>query len=171
MVKQIFVIFQEPEYKDSKAAWLNFMDGATAEESKYKYGYSLLKYLEFMNLTKNNLHLLLEQQNPRSIESNIISYIRKMRSEDNLSYSTINTRLSAIVLFYTMNDIILNRKKIGKFLGEHIKTVRDRAYTREEIQKIVESCDLKYKVFVLLMASTGCRLGAIPPLKLSALKY
>jgi integrase len=146
------------------------MDGATAEESKYKYGYALLKYLEFCGVAKkDDLYLLLEQS-PKVIETNIIAYIRKMRSQD-LSYSTQNSRLSAIVLFYTMNDIVINRKKIGKFLGEHIKTVRDRAYTISEIHKIVDVCDLKYKVFVLLMASTGCRLGAIPPLKLHNLKY
>jgi integrase len=34
----------------------------------------------------------------------------------------------------------------------------------------VDACDLKYKVFVLLLASTGCRLGAVPPLKLRHLK-
>ena len=38
-----------------------------------------------------------------------------------------------------MNDIIVNRKKIGKFLGEHTKKVKDRAYTREEIKKIVDA--------------------------------
>lgn len=95
----------------------------------------------------------------------------KLKKEEKASYSTINTRLSAICLFFTMNDIIINRKKIGKYLGEHVKTVRDRAYTRNEIQQIVDACDLKYKVFVLLMVSTGCRLGAIPPLKLRNIVY
>jgi hypothetical protein len=39
-------------------------------------------------------------------------------------------RLVAIFLFDDMNDIILN-KKICTYIGEHEKTVKDRAYTRE----------------------------------------
>ncbi len=169
MAKQLFAVYEEPENIDSKVAWQNFIEAVTSEETRYKYGYSFMTYLEFLKIRKDDLHILLKQ-NPKVIEANIISYIRKMRDE-RLAYSTMNVKLSAIVLFFTMNDIIVNRKKIGKFLGEHTKKVKDRAYTREEIKKIVDASDRKYKVFVLLMASTGCRLGAIPPLKLKHLKY
>jgi hypothetical protein len=49
-------------------------------------------------------------------------------------------KLVAIFLFDDMNDIILNKKKICRYIGEHEKTVKDRAYTREEIKKIVDVC-------------------------------
>jgi integrase len=94
----------------------------------------------------------------------------KLRDEG-YSYSSISGKLAAIFLFYDMNDITLNKKKISKYLGEHVKTIKDRAYTRTEIKRILDACDLKYKVVVLLMASTGCRIGAIPNLRLSALQY
>lgn len=70
-----------------------------------------------------------------------------------------------------MNDVIINRKRIGRYLGEHVKTVKDRAYTTAEIKKMVDASDIKFKVFVTLMASTGCRVGAIPSLKIHNLKY
>ena len=35
----------------------------------------------------------------------------------------------------------------------------------------MDTCDLKYKVIVSFMISKSCRIGAIPILRLSALKY
>lgn len=52
MVKRIFQIFTEPEDIESKIAYVNFLESIKSEESKYKYGYSLLKYLEFLHLKK-----------------------------------------------------------------------------------------------------------------------
>ena len=124
-----------------------------------------------MNLKegRNELSLLLDQ-NIKTIENSIISYILKLKNEG-YAYASINLSLAAIIHFYVMNDIVINRKKIGKYLGEHIKTVKDRAYTIEEIKKIVDCCDLKYKIIVTMMASTGCRIGSISQIKLSDIKY
>jgi integrase len=79
--------------------------------------------------------------------------------------------LSSLFLFFDMNDITLNKRKINRYLGEHTKTIKDRAYTREEIKKLIDACDLKYKVIISFMVSKSCRIGAIPILRLSALKY
>jgi integrase len=155
----------------SQKAYYNFIDAIKSSETQKKYSHLLLKYIrDHLNLDKENLGDLL-LQDPKKIEEDIISYIKVLRDKEKLSYSTINTRLAALYLFFTMNDIVLNRKKINRYLGEHIKTIKDRAYTREEIKKIVDACDLKFKVVVTLMVSSGCRIGAIPSLKLSALKY
>jgi integrase len=121
-----------------------------------------------LKIERDNISDLL-QKDVRIIQSDIIEYIMKLRDEE-YSYSSISGKLAAIFLFYDMNDIVLNKKKISRYAGEHEKTVKDRAYTRDEIRKIVDACDLKYKVVVLLMASTGCRIGAIPNLRLSGLK-
>ena len=95
----------------------------------------------------------------------------RLKDEEGYSFASLNTSLAAITLFFTMNDIIVNRKKIGKYLGEHIKTIKDRGYTHDEIKKMLDVSDLKFKVFITLMASTGCRVGAIPSLKIRNLKY
>ena len=155
----------------SEIAYLNFISSIRAEESKKKYAYLLDLYIQFSNLKggRNELSLLLDQ-NAKTIENSIISYILQLKKE-NYSYSTINTRLAAIAHFYTMNDIVIKRKKIGKYLGEHIKTVKDRAYTVEEIKRILDSCDLKYKIIMSMMSSTSCRVGAISSVKISDLKY
>lgn len=154
----------------SQKAYYNFIDAIKSSETKQKYSYYLLKYIkDHLLLDKENLSDLLLQDS-KKIEEDIISYIKVLRDQG-LSYSTINTRLAALYLFFTMNDIVLNRKKINRYLGEHVKTIKDRAYTRTEIKQILENCDLKFKVVVSLMASSGCRIGAIPLIRLGNLSY
>jgi hypothetical protein len=78
----------------------------------------------------------------------------KMR-EQNYSYSSINVMFSSLFLFFDMNDITLNKKEINRYL-EHTKTIKDRAYTREEIKKLIDACDLKYQVIVSFVVSNSC---------------
>jgi hypothetical protein len=69
-----------------------------------------------------------------------------------------------------MNDIILNWKKINSFIDELVRTVKDRAYTRKEIEKVLQKCDERKSVMILLQTSAGLRIGALPELKIKHLK-
>ena len=158
--------------QESKQAYPNFINAIKSPETKKRYSYLLFKYLEYLKIDKDNLaNLLSKSKDVKTIENDIINYIIHLKEDQGLSYSSLNMRLAAIYLFFTMNDVIINRKKLGRYLGEHVKTVKDRAYTREEIKKIVNACNLKYKIVVTLMASSGCRVGAIPHLRLKSLTY
>ena len=71
-----------------------------------------------------------------------------------------------------MNDFDLSsnsKKKIKRFLPPDESTHDDRAYTTEEIAQILSKCDERSKVIILLMASTGMRIGAIHTLQISDL--
>jgi integrase len=98
-------------------------------------------------------------------QNQIITYLMSLR-EKKLSYNSISTRLNAIYHFYDMNDVSLNKKKIKMFKGEYTRKVVDRAYTHEDIKKILDISDLRAKTIVLLMASSGLRIGGLPSLKL-----
>lgn len=159
----------------NQQAYLNFINAIKSPATRNKYSYLLEEYLKYLQINKDkdtssSLDSLLSK-NVKTIENEIIKYIIFLKENKKLSYSSLNTKLAAIYLFYTMNDIIINRKKLGKYLGEHVKTVKDRGYNIEEIKKIVDSCNLKYKIAVTIMTSCGCRIGAIPNLTISSLKY
>ena len=65
----------------------------------------------------------------------------------------------------------INFKKISRFLGESTTIGRDRGYTTEELRKILEKCDdLRKRIAILLMCATGCRVRAIPELKVGDMK-
>jgi integrase len=78
--------------------------------------------------------------------------------------------INAIYHFYDMNDVALNKKKVKMFIGQSPKKVTDRAYFREEISRILNVSDLRMKSMVLLMATAGLRIGAIPQLRLRNLE-
>ena len=77
--------------------------------------------------------------------------------------------INALKKFYEMNDVILNWKKISQYIGEYQKVIKDRAYDHNEIKILVDAADIRMNVILLLMASTGMRIGAIPDLKLKHL--
>ncbi|HSA73461.1 MAG TPA: hypothetical protein VLD84_05845 [Nitrososphaeraceae archaeon] len=62
-----------------------------------------------------------------------------------------------------MNDVILNWKKLKKFIKSE-KTDneingKDRGHTHEEIQKILEFSDQRLRTAFLVLASTGISIG------------
>jgi integrase len=99
------------------------------------------------------------------IEDKIINWIVALR--ETITYHTRHTYMSAIVTFYEINDITLRRKRIAKFLGqESTRNTKDRAYTFEEIRKMLEHADIRSRALVLLLVSSGMRIGAVADLRL-----
>ena len=49
--------------------------------------------------------------------------------------------------------------------------VDDRAYTREEIQKMLEYSDIRMKVAILVMLSSGVRVDGLVSIRLKDLDY
>lgn len=137
----------------------NFINSIRSEQTKYQYIYALSRYLKFLNLS--NPSDLMFGGNTKQIQSHIIDYMIYLKN--NVSYSTRNVRCSTIFTFYLMNDIILN-KKLYRYLGEHIKAHKDRAYATEEILRLLQHSELRLNAIVLLLSSTGVRLGALPTL-------
>lgn len=105
------------------------------------------------------------------IESKIISHIEYLKNIK-VKQSTIQTYVSGICNFFSLNDIILNKRKINRFLplDDDYDSIRDRPYSTDEISKILDKSGVRSKVIILLMASTGMRLGAIPGLRISDIK-
>jgi integrase len=139
-----------------------------SEATAYQYKGALRRYLQYRHQESLD-ELLKSSSNIKIIESDIIAYLVFMRSQKT-SWNHRSGQISAIKHFYRMNDIQLNWYKISKYLGEHTRVVKDRAYTTEEIQQILTKADERMRVVILLLASTGMRIGAIPNLKLSDLK-
>jgi hypothetical protein len=75
-----------------------------------------------------------------------------------LASSSISTMINAIYHFYEMNDVVLNKKKIKMSIGQTQRKIGDRAYTEEEISKILNVSDFRMKSIVLLMATAGFRI-------------
>jgi integrase len=140
----------------SNIALQNFVNSLRTEKTKSIYLNSLKNYLIDNNLTLETLLKLSVKDSERLL----INYIEKLKRKGK-SRSFINLVFCSLKHLYIMNDIRINKEKIGKFLGESARKNTDRAYTHEEIKKILDVADLRTKSIVLLMASTGMRMGAV----------
>jgi integrase len=105
------------------------------------------------------------QQDRKTIESQIIGYIHYLSEKKHYNRYSTNPPLAAIFHFYEMNDIIINKRKVTRFIPQDDSDMTaesiDRAYTHEEISAIIQSTDPRGKVIITLMASAGLRMGAI----------
>jgi integrase len=107
---------------------------------------------------------------PRLIQSQIIEYVIYLKEERELTSASIRSVTSALRRFYEMNDLELKWKKIHPYVGHNKRKSRDRPYTKEEISRFLEKADQRERVIILIMCSTGMRVGALPSLKIRNLE-
>jgi hypothetical protein len=122
-------------------AYNNFVDTIKTTETLWQYKYGLVRFMNFLKITDVD-NLIVLAQNIAVLQQKIIDYISYLKNEKTLGGVTVNLYLAPIFHFYSMNDVVLNRKKIGKYIPEFIKSRKDRAYTREEIARLLEFCNL-----------------------------
>ena len=99
--------------------YLNYINSIKSPASQKTYIFSLKKYMRFHNY-KTIDELLADKNTPTIIEEKIIDFIVALRTDADfaVSYRTRATYLTAILTFYDINDVILRKKKIARFLGE-----------------------------------------------------
>lgn len=141
-----------------------FKQSIKSEETRRVYMVHIKRWAGYLG--KKNIML---QSDPRKIEDHIINFIISMK-EEGKSFSAIHNYVSAIIKFYTINDIVLNSSKIYRFLPEKKKSKKDRGYTHEEIHRLLDIADERMRTVILLLSSTGMRIGAIPDLRLRNLE-
>jgi hypothetical protein len=149
------------------ASFISFIIAVKAPATKAAYELSLKRYLNHIKKTSTD-DLLVNIQNPRLIESQIIDYIMSLR-KSGVSYRTIQFLIAPIFTFYQLNDVLLNRKKVSRYLGEYKRAVKDRAYTSEQILTALQTADARMRMILLILSSAGARIGSLPDLVLGNL--
>jgi len=144
---------------------LLFEQAIKSEATKKAYQYQLEKFRKWSKIkTFDGLF----QAPEKDIQIMLEDYVMYLKSV--VSPNSIPIYFAPIELFYVMNDINLNFKKIRKLFPEKVKKGNERGYTHVEISAILNSAKTKRnKALVLLFASSGCRLGAIPEMRLKHL--
>ena len=102
---------------------------------------------------------------PSEFEFYLKKYLEHQK-QINSSYNSMSMITNTVNHFCTMNDIVINSRKISKFKtptgnGKGRGQEHDEAYTREDIQKLLNVAPLQMKVCILVFASTGMRKGAL----------
>ena len=146
-----------------------FIEALKSPVTKAAYSYALSKYMKYTKI-ENPDDLLSYKDNTQFIQNQIIDYMIYLKNPpSSLRYATRSQYLAAILTFYDLNEIILNKKKIYRYLGEEERPIENRGYSTEEIAKMIEVCDERVRALILFLASTGVRIRAIVDLKLEDL--
>ncbi|MGC2308334.1 MAG: tyrosine-type recombinase/integrase [Nitrososphaeraceae archaeon] len=161
---------QQQEQQQQQPRIYQVTDGLKSQATKETYRYGFNQFIS-ITIKNNDLRVLLETKQG-VIESKIISHIEYLRDTKKLKYWSIQVYCSAILHFFEMNDYYVNTKKIKRFLpsDDPENYCGDRPYSMSEIQQILGRCDIRSRVIVLLMSSTGMRVGAIPSLRVGDIK-
>jgi hypothetical protein len=140
-----------------------------------QYPKRLQIFFEFLGLEGDDIEqqgqAFLEQvkQNPQRAQDNIMMYMDSLkkrvkqnttneRKSDAISAGTVRNYIQAIKSFYEAHDLppTINWRRISKAR----RVSNDRAPTIEEVRKAIQANDRRVKPIILVMCSSGIRVGA-----------
>ena len=135
-----------------------FLESCRSESTKEQYAYLIQKWFDYAG----------HPTDPKEIHDKITGYIIKLKKQGK-AYPSIAASIVPVKTYYQINGVTLNVKLIDKLLPENRRVKTDRAYTHQEISRLLEIADERSRVIILLLASSGIRIGAIPFIKLGHL--
>jgi integrase len=149
------------------AAYIQFINSLRSKDTKIHYTNWLNDFLKYLNISCDRILDFDSNQ----LQQKIINYVIDMRDTRNLSPSSIRSHISAIQTFLVINDFEgINWTKVKKFVGEFYKVADDRPYTRDEIKQLADAAhSLRDKAIILLLSSSGLRVGGLVRLQLKHL--
>jgi integrase len=152
----------------TSTAYTQFVNSLRSAETRRAYIEWLNDFLKYTNLSCDQI-LGLE---PKEVQEKIIGYIVDMRDNRKLSPNSIRSRSSAIQTFLEINDFDgINWVKVKRFKGEFYTVAEDRPYTREEIKTLADNArSLRDRAIILLLSSSGLRIGGLIRLQLKHIK-
>ena len=143
---------------------LLFHSSIKSESTRFNYMQFLDEFKDFFIVKSYDKLVQIE---PKKIQEMLETYLM-YQNEQKYSLSYLNSKLSALKLFFAMNDILaLNWLKLRKMLPEKKKLTGDKPYQTKDIQIMLKSIPtLKFRCIVHFLAASGVRIGALEELKL-----
>ena len=173
--------------KEEKKLYSNFIYTIKTEVSIKLFVRCLKYYMKFLGVS--TLRELVSNDKPQKIiESDIKDYLIYLRNQKKISYTTASLYLSAVKKFYFANsDYNFKWNLIISYLGNDDTDEeeddqnnnsdltdgeqQDRPYSREEIKQMFNAAqDIRVKILISLLCSSGIRHGVLPNLKIKDLE-
>jgi hypothetical protein len=154
-----------------------FKNAVRSVNSLRLYRQYLFHFCDFIGMTTEDL-VSRYSSNGKAKESIKLQYkiedyailLQNKVNDNKMTAQTCIVMISPIKLLCEMNDIIVNWRKISKLLPHSSNNAADEAYSREQIKKMLDFADIRTKIPILFMASSGMRLGGFVGLTNDCLK-
>ena len=104
---------------------------------------------------------------PKKIQEMLENFVM-YENQQGHSFGYINGKLSALRLFFGMNDVVaLNWLKLRKMLPEKLKLTGDKPYQTKHIQLMLKNTlNQKFRCLIHFLSASGVRIGAFSEMKL-----
>ena len=150
----------------SDKALANMERAIKTSATRVVYLHRLAEYLRFMKLSSYNK---LATKKSKETEDKIVNYVDYLKGKG-LTPQTIRVCINAIKLFYVSNRVSLNWEWIRSMIPNIDKITDDRLYNKQELNAILDKCDERKRAMVLLLFSSGVRIGALDSLNVGHLE-
>ena len=147
-------------------AILLFENSIKEESTKKTYNYCLKKFVEYYKLKGIDSLVTIESKVLQTMFEDYLFYQKK-----NVRLGSIRTHFAALELFCIVNEMeSINFRKIKKMFPASERKQGRNAWSTQSIQKMLEATkELRTKTLIHFLASSGCRIGAVPDLKIGNL--
>jgi integrase len=146
--------------------------------AKYRNNFNLFLY----SVGIHDYDVLLDQ-GKEVLQEMVIKYTKSLRDnprivkdkktgqerQEKYSYATVHNRIASVLYFFENNDIELNKRKIRRYYPPDESTNDDKLYTMEQIRRILSVCDLRTKAMIMILISSGVRIGALHTMRIGDL--
>ena len=144
---------------------LIFQNSLKSAESIKTYTWTLDKFLKFYHIKDYDS---LASMKPVDLQIMVEDYIMDLKKK--INPNSIPTYYYPLQSFFESNEVDLKWKKIKKLFPSKIKSSGASAYSNDDCKLMLDvTPQLRNKTIIHLEASLGCRVGAIPGLKLKDL--
>jgi integrase len=143
-----------------------FLSSVSSIYSRRAYSYFLHNYLKQVNCP--NLDQFLSR-NPKEIEDELIDFVISSK-EKGMKRAAIFNYIKPVISCCKINDVAINTTKVRKFMPPNVKAKKSREYKHEEIQKLLDIADERLRAVILILSSTGIRIGALVGLRVGNLE-
>jgi integrase len=148
--------------EESLTPYERFLQSIDNVDTRKNYDYGMKSFLRYAKITADDLM----KASPTAIEDAIRRQIRDMENQG-LSWGTRAAVVNGLWKFCKVNKLKeVDFDEIRKTLGDDESEHDDQPYDNELVRKLMQAADLRKKVIIGVLATSGIRRGAIASLKL-----
>jgi integrase/recombinase XerD len=152
-------------------SYQRFFEAIKTPKTRTAYQIYIKKFLDYAHSDYDGI-VKLSQSDIEDLVFNYLIHLKDLTARTGKpNPNSYNPMIAPIKLFFEMNDIILNWTKIKKLFPTKLPTSNQSPYDGKDIKELLEATtNIRNKAFIHFLASTGCRVGAIPDLNIEDVK-